>query len=76
MIDKYSFNNRSWLFSHMAEEHGFNVGQPDNIGNWKSIYYILIIISDTGYTLHDLAFFVNIVYVNELLDLLGRTMDK
>ena len=29
----YSYTNRSWLFLHMAEEHGFNVGQPDNIGN-------------------------------------------
>uniref|UniRef100_A0A6P8IY14 Zinc finger protein 277-like n=1 Tax=Actinia tenebrosa TaxID=6105 RepID=A0A6P8IY14_ACTTE len=37
--------NRSLLFSHMAEDHGFSVGQPDNI-----------------------------VYVNEFLDQLEKTL--
>ena len=26
--------NRSVLFSHMLEEHGFTVGLPDNLGEW------------------------------------------
>ena len=42
ILDYHFFNNDSFLdrtslFSHMAADHGFNVGLPDNLGEYMYI---------------------------------------
>jgi hypothetical protein len=35
-------NFRGLLFDHMAHDHGFNVGLPDNLGKKYDLYFIII----------------------------------
>ncbi|KAL8221316.1 UNVERIFIED_CONTAM: hypothetical protein K2H54_065610 [Gekko kuhli] len=39
--DKEFTGNRSVLLNHMANDHAFNVGLPDNIVNWKEFFSVL-----------------------------------
>ncbi|XP_015270934.1 PREDICTED: zinc finger protein 277 [Gekko japonicus] len=39
--DKEFTGNRSVLLNHMANDHAFNIGLPDNIVNWKEFFGVL-----------------------------------
>ena len=49
---------RADLFNHMAVEHSFNVGQPDNIG----IFTLSTLIYKLRYTYSFVAFYIEILF--------------
>ena len=65
--------NRAHLFQHMLNDHGFNVGQPDNIGEGHYLIYIYRLILWVWVCG---CVWVCAVFSGEFLDLLQEKLDK